>query len=726
MRSAPKPRLHDRFGTLRISKVRELFPVLKDIEALGQRYRFFHWELTFSDLFCKRGGFDLVVGNPPWVKVEWIEGGILGEKNPLFAIRKFSGSDLAKRRNDAFKEFQGLQHSWTEELSEAAGTQAFLNASQNYSILERTQPNLYKCFLPIGWMLVGDKGVVGFLHPEGIYDDPKGGRLREEVYRRLHGHYQFQNALMLFPIAHRAKFSINIYGRRNEAVGFNNIANLSLPSTIDACFASPPGAKTGGQKREDGTWNTDGSQERIVWCDDTMLRLFARLLDDPGIAPSQAKLPAIHARQLASVLEKFAACPTHLGDLRGKYTSTVMFDETYSQRDGTIRRDTGFIESPQQWILSGPHFFVANPYAKTPRRISTEKGHYDVIDLEMIPDDYLPRTNYRPMNDRTEYLRRTPRIDWTEVNQSESRLVSEHWRHAHRTLIGSTNERSAIGTIVIPGTGHIDAVFSIAFQELADLVAFDTAFVSIPVDFYVKTTGRPKCRADVTSKIVVPDLPKSAIARNLSLVSLTRHYAPLWEVVYSPQFASTGWSQPDNLRLPQDFFRNLTPTWQRNCALRTDYARRMALVEIDVLVAQALGLTLEELQLIYRIQFPVMQGYEKDTWYDIHGRIVFTNSKGLVGVGLPRTAGKNDPDITITYPNGKTETGKFGWKDIQERALPDGATVERTVKDDTLPGGPHDKKQRWVAPFATADRESDYAIAWGFFEKEAAKHHGTI
>ena len=245
-------------------------------------------------------------------------------------------------------------------------------------------------------------------------------------------------------------------------------------------------------------------------------------------------------------------------------------------------------------------------------------------------------------------------------------------------------------------------------------------------DFFVKSLGR----ADFTSTSMdsVPYVEGiSCNVRTLALNCLTTHYAPLWEELFDPGFREESWSQPDNPRLPQGFFRDLTPQWQRHCALRSDYARRMALVEIDVLVSRELGLTLDELQLIYRVQFPVMQGYERDTWYDRHGRIVFTNSKGLVGVGLPRKRGKKDPEITLTLPDGlgKIPRPIQGWEELRHHQemghLPAGSVVTTTVTDDTLPGGPRKVERRYTAPFALANREEDYKIAWEFFEGKAAE-----
>lgn len=763
---APLPQqLLDRYGQLRISKLRQYFPRVLLVEAVAAERRFMHWELCFADVLLgarpgadgqMRAGFDLVLGNPPWLKVEWNESGVLGERNPVFAVRKISASDLAKLRLDAFQQFPGLQADWTDELQEAEGTQNFLNAVQNYPLLKGVQTNLYKCFMPLAWGLNSTQGVTGLLHPEGPYDDPKGGNLREAVYARLRRHFQFQNEFQLFVGTNdhgRLRFGLHIYGTESPTVAFEHISNLFAPSTVDACYQNDGSGGVGGIKNQAGQWNTAGHRDRIVKVDEAALATFAKLYDEPGTPPRRARLPALHASALSSVLAKLAAYPRRLADVGDGYVSTEMWHETMQQKDGTITRrpstDPGFATTPDDWVLSGPHFFLANPFNKTPRQVCTANGHYDIIDLETLPDDYLPRTNYRPMPDRAEYLRRTPRVSWMEAGETQGRPVTEFFRHAHRRAFGPANERSSIGVLVPAGTAHIDGCFSITFRNRADLVGFSAATSSLPIDFFVRTTGKSDFRGDLADKLPLPTSLSAVNSRYLALNCLTTHYAPLWEEVYDLDFADQRWSQPDNPRLPQDFWANLTRDWTRHCALRSDYARRMALVEIDVLVAQALGLTLAELLLIYRVQFPVMQGYERDTWYDASGRIVFTNSKGLVGVGLPRKGGKNTPRTRITTPDGKVREGNFGWDDLwtyvsadtganngthfgpnvghsqeaRQRGgtpkVPDGTTITQRVTDDTLPGGPRTVERHYTAPFARANREDDYRTAWAFFVEQS-------
>jgi len=739
--------LHDKFGQLRISKLRQHFPRIEQVEAVAATQRFLHWELCFADVLLQRGGFDLILGNPPWLKVEWNEAGILGEKNPVFAVRKISASNLAKLRAQAFDDFPGLQPAWTEELQEAEGTQNFLNAVQNYPLLQGMKANLYKCFMPLTWGLNGAQGVTGLLHPEGPYEDPDGGNLREGVYARLRRHFQFQNQAILFPIGDRVKYSINIYGPALASPAFDNLSNLFLPGTVDASYQHNGQGLPGGIKTDDGKWNTAGHRDRIVCVDEAALATFARLYDEPGTPAHRARLPTLHAGALSSVLKKLAAYPRRLADLGGDYFSTQHWNEKLAQDDGTIVRrptsDAGFPASPEDWVLSGPHFFVANPYMKTPRKVCTEKGHYDVLYLETLPDDYLPRTNYRPMADRAEYLRRTPRVSWVEEGETQGRAVTEFFRLVNREMIGPSSERTLITTLMPPGAAHINTLLAHAFRDDKELCGALAYTQSLLADFRVKSTGMGHANTTLVGQLPIPtDWQPQVVARTLALNCLTAHYAPLWEEVFDPDFADQRWSQPDNPRLPQDFWPSLTRDWTRHCALRSDYARRMALVEIDVLVAQALGLTLEELLLIYRVQFPVMQGYERDTWYDIKGRIVFTNSKGLVGVGLPRkgspgSKGRSSltPKTRITTPDGRVREGNFGWEDLwtypadgaDEATLkqggtpkvPDGTVITQWVTDDTLPGGPRTVERTYTAPFARANREEDYRIAWAFFGDNA-------
>jgi len=218
---------------------------------------------------------------------------------------------------------------------------------------------------------------------------------------------------------------------------------------------------------------------------------------------------------------------------------------------------------------------------------------------------------------------------------------------------------------------------------------------------------------NLISQIPIVSERSNLLIRALCLTSLSSYYSDLWESCWDEKFVRDSWGKKD-ARLVNTFFTNLTPRWSRNCALRTDYARRQALVEIDVLVAMGLGLTLEELKTIYRVQFSVMRQYEADTWYDTKGRIVFTNSKGLTGVGLPRKANKTDANYSIKTPERSQRGISLGWEDIKDLTQ---GTVTKTFMDDTLPDGPKQRTVTYVAPFDRCDREKDYETAWEAFEK---------
>ncbi|EAS2963237.1 class I SAM-dependent DNA methyltransferase [Salmonella enterica] len=681
-------------------------------------------EQATGDLFAERGGFDLMLGNPPWLKVEWQEAGVLGDYEPEFVLRKLSASKLAMLRVDTFNAIPALEEAWRSEYEGCEGMQNFLNAQQNYPVLRGVQTNLYKCFLPQAWRLGAQKGVAGFLHPEGIYDDPKGGQLRASVYPRLRAHFQFQNQRILFPIGDRVKYSINIYSStKNDHVEFVNIANLFSAKTIELCFAHDGSGEVGGIKDDEtGSWNESGHQSRILTVGMERLALFASLYDGEGTPALEARLPALHAEPLVSVLEKFADQPKRLGDLQGQYLSLEMWHETNQQSDGTIERHTQFPEDVAQWILSGPHFYVGTPLYKTPREICTEKGHYDCLDLLTLPDDYLPRTNYIPACDEQEYAKRTPRVTWTEPGEDEPRKVTDYYRLALRAMISIGAEKGLVPALVPKDVAHTNGVRTYCFNSSDLLIRVSGAAYSLIYDFMMKLSGRTNLHQSI-EEYALPDFVETAhhlSARVMSLSALTTSYSDFWQSSYSPDFNIQRWSR--NLtQLPQDFFANLTPEWQRNCALRSDYSRRQALVEIDVLVAQALGLTLEELLTLYRVQFPVMRQYEADTWYDQNGRIIFTPSKGLLGVGLPRTARKADLKNGFVFDvdspdwsGGDCTDQAIGWDDVKHLQT---GTVSVTFDDYTRSDEGERRTVVWQAPFIKPDREDDYKVAWSFFSE---------
>ena len=154
--------------------------------------------------------------------------------------------------------------------------------------------------------------------------------------------------------------------------------------------------------------------------------------------------------------------------------------------------------------------------------------------------------------------------------------------------------------------------------------------------------------------------------------------------------------------------------WTWKTPLRTDFARRQALVEIDVLVALALGLTLDELLTIYRVQFPVMRQYEIVDEYDARGRhLPNTTRKNQGGTEFRTARGealKTHPEAYKTRP--ATDALSEHWPFPEE--IGNAPPLEATWEIDN---GLQTVTKLFYPPFTKVDRESDYARAWEVFKQ---------
>jgi hypothetical protein len=659
---------------------------LETARQIAAQNKFMHWELEFADLFAERGGFDLIVGNPPWIKVEWNEQGVLADRHPMFAVKKLSATETTRHRADALTE-RDTRALYFAEYESMTGEQAFLNAMQNYPDLKGQQTNLFKCFLPQAWIYDNKCGVSAFVHPEGVYDDPKGGVLREKLYTRLRRHFMFINEMKLFAeVHHNTTFSLNVYGE-SQGVGFDTISNLYDVRSIVECYEGDPSRPIPGIKDVDGNWNTTGHPDRILRITKNELAVFAKLFDGSDNW-KQARLPVLHCAKLIEVLRCFSDQDNTIGNLRDAIHATVMWDETNRQKDGTIVRNVHFPESPIDAVMNGPHIGVANPFFKASRRICKLNSDFDNIDLTLVSSDYIQRCNYSPV-DVESYIRN---IQETTFGGK----YYEYYRIIVRRMLNQSGERTLVPAIVPPGIGHVHTVFGMAFSHSENLAIIAGLMASLVYDGYIKSTGRSDAYFETLSKLPYVKNKYTGRIKMLSMIlnCVSKYYQARWKEQFEEKFSNEMWSKRD-LRLDSARFSILKPEWTWDTPLRTDYERRQALVEIDVLTAMALGMTLEQLKTIYRIQFPVLQSYEADTWYDANGRIVFTNNRSLTGVGFSRTE----------FENGI-------------KGAPAGQKFYRTITDDTMPGGPVERTIEYVAPFDRCDREQDYETAWRFFEEK--------
>ncbi|WP_419885746.1 Eco57I restriction-modification methylase domain-containing protein [Paenibacillus sp. B-A-8] len=661
-------------------------PRLKVSQEIAEANKFLHWELEFADLFEERGGFDLVIGNPPWIKLSWQEQATLADLNPLFSIKNLGASNSAQVRGLELRN-KTSEIRYFKEYENTAGTKNYLNSLQNYYELKGLSTYLDQCFLPQAWKYGSPNGVSAFIHPENIYTSSNGGNFREILYPKLRRHFQFTNELTLFEeVHHHTDFSLNVYSNCHTD-SFDSISNLFDPKTIDECYEVNHDMRVFGKKGADGKWNLSGHQSRLIRVSKAELKLFAKIFGGSS-EWKKAPLPTVHTKDLVSVLQCFYNQKVSVRDIAEKIYVNGMWHETNAQSNGTIRSKVRFPENLLDAVFSSAHVGICNPIIQTTRAVYRVNSDYDKVDLTNIGSDYQIRVKYEPACTIDDFLRGSPTTPW-------GAKYIDYYRLFIREMVPVDGERTLCAAVYPPMCSHVNTIIGVATEDTKLLLKLLACTASLPFDFLVKILN--KGHVYNSTIMLFPVLPETEVVESLKtrallLNALTNNYEKLWAMNFAHSIVSDIWSKIDP-RLPQERFSTLSSKWTWDSPLRTDYERRQALIEIDVLTAMALGMSIDQLKIIYRIQFPVLQSYETDTWYDRNGRIVFTNNRSLTNVGFSRSE----------------------WNEVKD--LQSG-TVTRIIIDDTMPSGPVERTIEYVAPFDRCDREQDYEIAWAFFTQK--------
>lgn len=663
-----------------IPALRKNNPRLDLAYRIAEQNKFMHWELEFADLFAKKGGFDLIIGNPPWVKIEWHDEDVLADINPALIIKKVSAAEGKKIRLNELQN-ESTKSLYYDEYIEIAGIQTFLNSVQNYHNLKGQQANLYKCFIPQCLDYIDRKGVSALVHPNSIYDDPKGGDYREMLYEHLRYHFRFENELKLFQdVGNNLRYSINIYSSY-KTDSFDAIFNLFSPKTIDECYDNTCSEQfeVPGKKDRNNNWELRGHEDRIIRISKDELKVFARLLDNSE-EYKKAKLPVVHAKQYIDVFKKINNQEKRVIDCKDTICSTEMWHETNSQVDGTIIRDVHFPSDLSELIYSGPHIGVANPiYQASQPNCSTHRA-FDRVDLTSIPDSYIPRINYSLACSMKEYVKRVPSTVWGGKWTDNFHIVC-------RKMLNLQSERTVYSAIVPPKSGHINGLVGFEFKELFDMVVSAGTWSSLPFDFLIRVFGKQNINIDSAGSLPIlkkTSASKAILLRALKLNCLNSYYNELLKSFTEEDIAIQEWSKEDGLLQPEKMSWNKEWTW--DFPLRTEYERRQALIEIDVLTAIALGWSIEELLTVYKTEFPVLVQYENSTYYDSTGKVVVSDRN----IGKAKVDRKTFNNLAVPY------------------------TV--CYQDNTMGNNTIDKTTVFYPPYICCSREEDYKTAWAFFE----------
>nr|WP_319537642.1 hypothetical protein [uncultured Methanospirillum sp.] len=217
---------------------------------LAEEMKFFHWELMFPEVFVKNGGFDAIIGNPPWEISKATSHEFFTVYDPIFRTR--GKQEALNIQTDLFSKESEIETAWLhycgrfKEMGNWVSSSAFpfgdpSDEKETFSFSRRTfesatyherwriqrrkhesftdlehpfrhqgsaDVNTYKLFLELSHSICNDNGRIGMIVPSGIYTDNGTVALRDLFINRCNWEFLFvfENRRKIFPIDSRFKY----------------------------------------------------------------------------------------------------------------------------------------------------------------------------------------------------------------------------------------------------------------------------------------------------------------------------------------------------------------------------------------------------------------------------------------------------------------------------------------------------------------------------------------
>jgi hypothetical protein len=189
-----------------------------EVGRLAEQYQFFHWHLAFPDVFSVvdeesagvvapvwRGGFDVVLGNPPWDLTELKEKEWFAERRPDITNAR-TGADRKRMIAALEKSDPQLFAAFNAELRKHEGVSHFLAESGRFPLCGRGRINLYAVFAEQMRTLLSPHGLAGAVLPTGIATDDTTKFFFQDVVatQSLVSLFDFENRGVFFPGVHNS------------------------------------------------------------------------------------------------------------------------------------------------------------------------------------------------------------------------------------------------------------------------------------------------------------------------------------------------------------------------------------------------------------------------------------------------------------------------------------------------------------------------------------------